>query len=217
MIAQRQVLKHRMLTSQEQGQRMKADPSCKPPEPRLFDLERSGELSALDADRRLHLQLEASSHTYQARLQHFQAIQEGRLISENQTEFIESWVPLKRQYKAGAAGNQGMEGIIVILCSPPTLAAFFQHAQEGLVLLASVRAMNSGPKGTLWGINRERIIPLFQPHLRPNVFLPLDEPPTFPLQGEGIRRKTINECYQTGGLWTPMRLSDSYDPIRDGV
>jgi hypothetical protein len=178
---------------------------------------RAGELTTLDPDRRLLLQLEASSHTYQASLQHFHANQEGRLIQENQTEWVESWVPLKRQFKSRADGKQGTEGIIVLLCSPPTLAAFFRTAQEGLVLLASVRATSVGPKGTQWGIDRERIIPLIQPHLRPYVFLPLDEPPTFPLRGQGPRRKMINDHYQASGLWTPMGLSESYDPIRDGV
>jgi len=217
-IVPRQVLGHRVLTPQEQGRRMKEDPACKPPRPPLFDLGSPEQVAALEPDRRLLLQLEAHSHAYHARLQHFQAMQEVRIQQENQTEFVESWVPFGYQSKPGAeSGKQARDGVIVILCSPSTLATFFRTAQEGLVLLASVQRLATGPKGTQWRIDADRVVPLLQPHVRPHVFLPLNEPPTFPLEGEGDRRKLVNEAYQSGGLWTPLHLSESYDPIRDGV
>lgn len=217
-MGERNVLNHRVLTHEEQVDYHRKAPRERPPEPPSFSLGALGQGKAapMAPDRKLFAEIEAKAQGYQASLAHHQALAAERIRPFNQVEREVAWTPLtSHHWRSEKARTYASEGAIVILCSPSVANRFF--TSSGLVLLQGMTLIGSGPFGPTWSVDSSRFIPLVAPFLRPQVFLPLSQLPTFPITGTGQRFDLLNETFRIGGLWTVVELQDGYDPIRDGV
>lgn len=214
----RERLVHRVMSVEEQARYLEKVPMDRPPDPPPFDLASLGvEEQRLSQDKRALLALEARSHGYQSQIAHHQALAETKIVPDNYLEREIAWVPLGRHQSTTGDLSRKLEGTLALLCSPSQIYDFFHSAPSALVLLQGMVFKSTGPMGPKWAVNQERIIPLHSPFLRPQVFLPLNTLPVFPLPGEGQRVELLNQVYQAGGLWTVLDFRGPYDPVRDGL